>query len=169
MPAIPSPITDRRLAVGRLAIVVTVVAWVAYFVTWLFNDLLNSRFSSAVDRTESISYLLVVTLLTASALAYLLSRLGFFYRARQHHRVARSELDEFYSARTPTLTAIVPSYQEDARVIRNTLLSVALQEYPDKRVVLLIDDPPVPRNRRARDLLLAARAQKEKKKREKKG
>jgi len=157
-PAIPPPITDRRLAVGRLAIVVTVVAWVAYFVTWLFNDLLNSRFSSAVDRTESISYLLVVTLLTASALAYLLSRLGFFYRARQHHRVARSELDEFYSARTPTLTAIVPSYQEDARVIRNTLLSVALQEYPDKRVVLLIDDPPVPRNRRARDLLLAARA-----------
>lgn len=158
LPAIPPPISDRRLAMGRLAIVVTAVAWVTYFVTWLFDDLLNSRFSSAVDRTESISYLLVVTLLTASALAYLLSRLGFFYRARQHRRVARNQLDEFYSARTPTLTAIIPSYQEDARVIRNTLLSVALQEYPDKRVVLLIDDPPVPRNRRSRELLHAARA-----------
>jgi len=158
MPIVSPPVSDRRLAVGRLAIVVTLVAWVAYFLTWLFDDLLNSGLSSAVDRTESISYLLVVTLLTASALAYLLSRLGFFYRARQHHRAARRELDEFFSKRTPTLTAIVPSYQEDARVIRNTLLSVTLQEYPDKRVVLLIDDPPEPRNRHAQELLLAARA-----------
>ena len=34
-------------------------------------------------------------------------------------------------------------------MIRTTLLSAALQEYPDKRVVLLIDDPYVPKTRKA--------------------
>ena len=58
-----------------------------------------------------------------------------------HHRASRAILDQFFPTTTPTLTTIIPSYQEDARVIRNTLLSAALQEYPDKRVVLLIDDP----------------------------
>ena len=42
----------------------------------------------------------------------------------------------------PTLTAIIPSYKEERRVIRQTLLSAALQEFPNIRVVLLIDDPP---------------------------
>ena len=67
-------------------------------------------------------------------------------------------LDQFYDITAPTLTTIVPSYQEDAQVIRNTLLSAALQEYPSKRIVLLIDDPPTPRTEKARDQLRAARA-----------
>jgi cellulose synthase/poly-beta-1,6-N-acetylglucosamine synthase-like glycosyltransferase len=100
----------------------------------------------------------VVTVLTASALAYLLSRLGFCYRTRSHHRASRAALEHFFDSRAPALTAIVPSYQEEEHVISNTLLSAALQEYPDLRIVLLIDDPPVPKNRQARDQLVAARA-----------
>jgi len=42
------------------------------------------------------------------------------------------------------MTVLVPSYREDERVIRQTLLSAALQEYPHLRVVLLVDDPPHP-------------------------
>ena len=103
-------------------------------------------------------YLLIVTMLTVSALAYLLSRLGFFYRTRTHHRASRAILDRFFDTTTPALTTIIPSYQEDARVIRNTLLSAALQEYPGKRVVLLIDDPFVPKTEQARKQLEAARA-----------
>ena len=38
------------------------------------------------------------------------------------------------------------------------MLSAALQEYPDKRVVLLIDDPYVPETQQAREQLEAARA-----------
>lgn len=158
MPALPRPISDRQVGLARLAVVLTVLAWVAYTITWCFDDLLSRRHASAVGRTEAIAYLLVVTLLTASTLAYLLARLGFFYRVRAHHRTTRAALDEFFDGTTPTLTAIVPSYQEDARVIRNTLLSAALQEYPDKRIVLLIDDPQAPRARRARELLAAAQA-----------
>ena len=103
-------------------------------------------------------YLVIVTVLTASSLAYLLSRLGFFYRTRSHHRASRAVLERFYDIATPTLTTIIPSYQEEAPVIRNTLLSAALQEYPSKRIVLLVDDPPTPRTEQARELLRAARA-----------
>ncbi len=157
MPVVPRPVSDRRIAMTRLAIIVTVTAWIAYFVTWLLNDFLNAQFASTRSRAEAIIYLLIITMLTASALAYLLSRLGFCYRTRSHHRASRAVLDQFFDAKAPTLTAIVPSYQEEEHVIRNTLLSAALQEYPHKRIVLLIDDPPVPKNRRARDQLNAAR------------
>ena len=43
-------------------------------------------------------------------------------------------------------------------MIRTTLLSAALQEYPDKRVVLLIDDPYLPKTGKAREQLESARA-----------
>jgi cellulose synthase/poly-beta-1,6-N-acetylglucosamine synthase-like glycosyltransferase len=155
---VPKPASDSRIAAGRLAIVVTVAAWLAYLGAWLFDDFFRPGYDGAGARAEEIVYLLIVTLLTVSALAYLLSRLGFFYRTRTHHRATRATLDEFFDARQPTLTAIIPSYQEEERVIRTALLSAALQEYPGKRVVLLIDDPATPRTRAARDLLRSARA-----------
>ncbi|HET9075617.1 MAG TPA: glycosyltransferase family 2 protein [Acidimicrobiales bacterium] len=158
LPVLAPPISDRRIGMARLALIVTVLAWTGYLITWIFGDLLSGRQSSAVARTEAIVYLLIVTTLTASTVAYLLSRLGFFYRSRGHHRAARAVLEDFYSRTAPSLTVLVPSYQEDARVVRNTLLSAALQEYPETRIVLLIDDPPVPRSRRAYDLLAAAEA-----------
>ena len=39
---------------------------------------------------------------------------------------------------------MVPSYKEERRVVWETLLSAALQEYPNRWVVLLIDDPVMP-------------------------
>jgi cellulose synthase (UDP-forming) len=44
----------------------------------------------------------------------------------------------------PPIVVLVPSYREDLRTIRQTLLSAALQHYPNRRVVLLLDDPPHP-------------------------
>ena len=38
MPIVPGPVSDRRVAMARLAIIVTVTAWVAYLVTWFFED-----------------------------------------------------------------------------------------------------------------------------------
>src|SRR5262249_23122247 len=107
---------------------------------------------------DAVIYLTVVTLLTASALAYLVARLGFAHRARRHERVPRSTIDSFFSERTPDLTVIVPSYREDTSVIRQTLLSAALQEYPSMNVVLLIDDPPNPDDPHNLALLESARA-----------
>jgi cellulose synthase/poly-beta-1,6-N-acetylglucosamine synthase-like glycosyltransferase/chitodextrinase len=157
LPTVPKPVSERRVAMARLAIIVTVTAWIAYLVDWSFEDFFKPGYENAIARTEAVLYLLIVTMLTVSALAYLMSRLGFFYRTRTHHRAGRAVLDQFFDTTTPTLTTIIPSYQEDERVIRNTVLSAALQEYPDKRVVLLIDDPYVPKTQQARDQLAAAR------------
>ena len=155
---VPKPVSDTRVAMGRLAIIVTVCAWLGYTVMWFFSDFFHPGYEGAVARTEEVLYLVIVTLLTVSALAYLLSRLGFMYRTRTHHRATRASLDQYFDARQPTLTTIIPSYQEEERVIRTTLLSAALQEYPAKRVVLLIDDPYAPKTRKAREQLESARA-----------
>jgi cellulose synthase/poly-beta-1,6-N-acetylglucosamine synthase-like glycosyltransferase len=157
MPIVPRIAGDWAMVFGRAAVVVTVAAWVALVVTVL-NSQLSSGSSGHANLLETIVFLLAVSLLSASATAYLIGRLGFYYRARHHRRIPRAMIDEFFTERRPTLTALVPSYQEEPAVILMTLLSTALQEYPDMRVVLLIDDPPDPRHDEPRRLLDAAQA-----------
>jgi cellulose synthase/poly-beta-1,6-N-acetylglucosamine synthase-like glycosyltransferase len=158
MPAIPVPVTDRTIAIGRFAIVATVIAW-ATFVTVLFiEEFVQGRAFTRQFGVEAIVYVVLMTLLTASAVAYLTARLGFFYRARDHWRVPRADLERAFAEAAPSLTVLVPSYQEEGRVVRMTLLSAALQEYPGLRVVLLVDDAPDVRYTRPRALLAAARA-----------
>lgn len=156
MPAVPRVAGDWAMAFGRAAVVVTVAAWAV-----LVLSVLNGQIEGVAGRAslfETVGFLVAVSLLAASAIAYLFGRLGFYYRARQHRRVPRATIDEFFSRRRPKLTALVPSYQEEPGVILMTLLSTALQEYPDMRVVLLIDDPPNPRYAEQRRLLASAEA-----------
>jgi EAL domain-containing protein (putative c-di-GMP-specific phosphodiesterase class I)/cellulose synthase/poly-beta-1,6-N-acetylglucosamine synthase-like glycosyltransferase len=155
--ALPPYISESRVNVGRLVVVITIAAWLAYFGTWLVVEFISPQRASSRSRVEAIAYLLVVTLLTASAVAYLVCRLGFFYRSRDHQRVPKAAIDQFYARSNPSLTVIIPSYKEESRVVRNTLLSAALQEYRDLRVVLLIDDPPNPKSKRDRAILDEAR------------
>jgi EAL domain-containing protein (putative c-di-GMP-specific phosphodiesterase class I)/cellulose synthase/poly-beta-1,6-N-acetylglucosamine synthase-like glycosyltransferase len=157
-PLVAPPVSEGRIARGRLAIVLTITVWACYIVGTVIQQFVAGHASSARLGVEAIVYMIVVTGLAASATAYLITRIGFFYRSRAHHRAPRIALDNFLQGPTPLVTVLVPSYQEDERVIRTTLLSAALQEYPGLRVVLLIDDPQQPRTRAARDLLLAARA-----------
>ncbi|MEU4157554.1 EAL domain-containing protein [Actinoplanes sp. NPDC026670] len=157
-PLIPPPVSEGRIARGRLAIVLTIAVWACYIAYTVFEQFVVGKASSPKLVVEAIVYMLVVTALMGSAMAYLITRIGFFYRSRAHHRAPRIALDPFLAGPTPSVTVLVPSYQEDERVIRTTLLSAALQEYPGLRVTLLIDDPQQPKTRAARDLLLSARA-----------
>ncbi|HET6153074.1 MAG TPA: glycosyltransferase family 2 protein, partial [Marmoricola sp.] len=157
-PLVPPPVSEGRIARGRLAIVLTIAVWACYIVYTVIEQFIAGKANSARLAVEAIVYMIVVTGLAASATAYLITRIGFFYRSRAHHRAPRIALDNFLSGDTPTVTVLVPSYQEDERVIRTTLLSAALQEYSGLRVVLLIDDPQQPKTRAARDLLRGARA-----------
>ncbi|MEV6634798.1 EAL domain-containing protein [Actinoplanes sp. NPDC051470] len=157
-PLVPPPVTEGRIARGRLAIVLTITVWAAYIINTIIQQFIAGHASSARLVIEAIVYMVVVTGLAASATAYLITRIGFFYRSRSHHRAPRIVLDNFLAGETPSMTVLVPSYQEDERVIRTTLLTAALQEYPGLRVTLLIDDPHEPKTRNARDLLVAARA-----------
>jgi cellulose synthase/poly-beta-1,6-N-acetylglucosamine synthase-like glycosyltransferase len=58
----------------------------------------------------------------------------------------------------PAVSILVPAYKEDPQVVRRTLLSAALQDYPNRRLVLLIDDPAHPTHPADIELLSAVRS-----------
>lgn len=158
LPIVPPPVSDRRIRMGRVAIVLTVSAWIAYVCFTIFQQFIEGRADSARLVIEAIVYMFVVTALTASAMAYLITRIGFFYRSRVHRRAPRAAIDDFFEQAIPSVTVLVPSYQEDERVVRTTLLSAALQEHPYLRIVLLVDDPPEPTTAHASEILEQSRS-----------
>lgn len=140
----PKP-SATKILVGRLAIVVTVVCWAVYAVNTVLTRLINQDVTTVRMVVETLTYLLVVTFLSFSAVMYLVSRQGALTRFRSHERAPRAILDaHFAHAQDRTITVLVPSYVEEIRVVEKTLWSAALQEFPNLRVVLLIDDPPSP-------------------------
>src|SRR5262245_48550591 len=91
-------------------------------------------------------FMLIVALLLWGNLVYQLTRLAYFLRRLNHRPAPASLLEEFSDGAVPPLTILVPSYKEEPQVVQRTLFSAALQDYPNRRVVLLIDDPPHPGN-----------------------
>lgn len=131
--------TSRKIAMSRLAIVLTVFYWVMYVVSVVVRQFIEGP-KSYQFTLEAYGYLLVVTFLTASALIYLITRQGAFLRFERHVRVSRAILENYFLTNQPTITVLVPSHDEESEVIKKTLLSAALQEYPNIRIVLLVDD-----------------------------
>lgn len=117
-------------------------ALVGFTLTVVGPEVLGDGSSSWRTRLEAIGYFVLITLLTLSSSAYLIARQGYMRRTRSHRRIPRAELDESIEENAPSVTVLIPSYREDPRTNLLTVMSAALQEYPDLRVVLLIDDPP---------------------------
>lgn len=145
LPTIHEQPSTRKMASSRLAIVLTITLWVVYVISTIIRQFFDGP-QSFQFTMQAIGYLIVVTFLTFSALMYLVARQGAFQRFEKHVRVPRAKLDRHFSKNQPSITVLVPSYSEEVSVVRKTLLSAALQEYPDMRVVLLLDDNPYPRN-----------------------
>lgn len=99
----------------------------------------------------------LVAFMVYGGLVYQFTRLGYVLRRMRLQPVAANDLDSLFADETPTLTILVPSFKEERRVILQTLMSAALQEYPQRRVVLLIDNPPRPDNAADAHLLAEAR------------
>ncbi len=103
------------------------------------------RAGYVVPIAEQICFILIVYFIIYGNLVYHFSRLGHWKRQAEHRAASRAEIEAIYDReRPPALAVLVPSYKEEERVVRQTLLSAALMEYPERRVVLLIDDPPNP-------------------------
>jgi cellulose synthase (UDP-forming) len=84
-------------------------------------------------------------LLVAGNLAYQCSEYGYIRRTarlRTHAPFMPSDSPLYAASGRRKLLTLVPSYKEQPQVVRQTLISAALAEYPGRRVVLLIDDPP---------------------------
>ena len=135
--------STRKIASSRLAIIATIVLWAVYVIYTIIRQIIDGVHGFQFIM-QAIGYVAVVTLLTFSALMYLIARQGALQRFSKHVRVPRAKLDAHFAKRQPSITVLVPSYNEEPGVIRKTLLSAALQEYPAMRVVLLLDNKPNP-------------------------
>ena len=138
MHAVPS---RRAMSGARFALFLTVAAWVAYFGEQVRRYVDHPFGVRGTDRGRRLPPARDAadarrpspTCSRGSATCSASARTG---------GCPRAVIDAAFDESNPTLTAIVPSYKEERRVIRQTLLSAALQEFPNLRVVLLIDDPP---------------------------
>lgn len=140
----PRP-SATKILLGRAAVLIVIFSWTMYVITTVVREFIENTNPTLRIVLETSLYLLVVTALAFSALVYIITRQGALYRFRDHTRVPRAVLDRhFDDDYEHGITVLVPSYVEDLRVISTTLWSAALQEFPQKRVVLLIDDPPQP-------------------------
>lgn len=151
-----------EVVVSSLLFVITMAAFVLFFVENYFNSLnILSRFLPGTG-TERVVYNLVFAVFMFGSFAYQASRLSFFCNLRKRARVAQENLDRFVQrdpSTAPTVGILVPSYREEPHVIWQTLMSAALTDYPRRRIVLLLDNPPNPSDRAERDVLLTSRAQ----------
>jgi cellulose synthase/poly-beta-1,6-N-acetylglucosamine synthase-like glycosyltransferase len=77
-------------------------------------------------------------------LAYFVSRIGCLMRQSEQPHELTEGLLSIYDKDPPSVAVLVPSYKEEERVVSRALLSASLSEYPNKRIVLLIDDAPDP-------------------------
>jgi cellulose synthase (UDP-forming) len=112
------------------------------------NDVLHVVRAGAgvpVNGLQAVIFMFVVGALVYSTLVYLAARCAWI--RREHGRIDHplEALEPLYyaaRARVPRVCVLVPSYKEEPGVLRRTILSAALSEYPARRITVLIDDPP---------------------------
>ncbi len=146
----------KELVISCAAISITLFAIIAFIEE---SAGLISIFAQ-IERASAAEITVVRSLLgffMLSGLFYQLNRLGYLKRVSTHHEAPESELEIIYNGHAPSLVILVPSYREEPHVVRQTLLAAALQQSPNRRIVLLIDDPPTPGDTEAAVKLAAVR------------
>src|ERR671925_2109182 len=108
-----------KIAYSRLAVVLTIVLWIMYLISTIIRQFFEGPKTFSFTM-QAIGYLIIVTLLTFSALMYLVARQGALQRFSKHVRVPRAELDRHFSEHQPSITVLVPSYSEEPEVVRKT-------------------------------------------------
>jgi len=93
-------------------------------------------------RIETAAFVSILLCLLCGSLVFQVTRLLYWQRLRHHEPPGRRELLAVYERTVPTVCVLIPSYREELRVLRQTVVSAALAEYPRRRIVVLLDDPP---------------------------
>jgi cellulose synthase (UDP-forming) len=146
----------REAMLTRVAIAWTVLAATLLSVS-LGSDLVRGLRAGELQRSAELAvFLLIVLFLIFGGLVYQVARYGHFRRKMVHRPADLEDLEDF-AGPSPRLAILVPSYKEDLALVRQTLLSAALQDHAGRHVVLLIDDPPTPGSDEDREALGAAR------------
>ena len=124
------------------AVAITLGAWsvAVLHVLSVINITLEQQH---VVSAAALAYMVLISVLVAGSLTYLSARYGHARRISTRQPASNAEIDAFRMTVVPSITILIPSYKEDPALVWKTLLSAALQDYPRRSIVLLIDDPPV--------------------------
>ncbi len=76
------------------------------------------------------------------SIAYLVNRFGGALRSARFVPAPTEQLDRLVRQDAPAVTVLIPTYREERRVLLLTILSAALARYTQRRIVVLVDDPP---------------------------
>ncbi len=136
----------RDICATYLTLTLTVVALVLAFrqlSASLVGEMAAHQWTIAIGQ---LAFMLVVALLIWGNFVYQLTRVGHLYRSAVHKPTSREDLERAYDGYARPLAILVPSYKEEIGVVLCALVSAALQEYPSRRVALLIDDPIHPQH-----------------------
>jgi cellulose synthase (UDP-forming) len=91
LPPVAAPVSDTLITLGRLGIVLTLIAWGAYILVTVLSQFVNRGFQGMRFTSETVSYVVIMSFLTFSSLMYLIARQGSLYRTRAHRRAARAD------------------------------------------------------------------------------
>jgi cellulose synthase (UDP-forming) len=152
------PNIAREIGLTVAALAVTALATALFVATALDGFLVAAESGRTRFATELALFVLLAGALVYGNLCYQIARLGYLRRLRGHSATPERDLDDIYDGHAPAVQILVPAYQEERRIVRQTLLSAALQPYPARRLTLLIDDRPMPRTAQDMALLNGARS-----------
>jgi cellulose synthase (UDP-forming) len=136
-----------EIPLGQIALAITVLSIAAFVAEGVIRVAESYRAADWAEVAEVLTGRSLAGFYLFGALVYQLLRLGYLRRFAAQQPAPAVELERVYDEEQPPRIAIlVPSYKEELRVVRETLLAAALQQSPNRRIVLLIDDPPAPRD-----------------------
>lgn len=132
-------LTGRRSAREDLALVVTaLVTTVIMIAGFVYYDFFVRRMSGF----NVYAYYGLILSLSYCSFSYQLNRFGAARRKIAEENAAAADTDYLFNADAPSVTILVPTYREERRVVIETILSAALAEYSNRKIVVLVDDPP---------------------------
>jgi len=130
----------RERKITQFCLAVTASLYAAFLIEFFWRLSLPSFPASLA---ESAFFLTLVMCLLWGSVLYQIARYGYFVRAAAHKPPSRRELEQFYDGHTPpAVTILIPSFKEEIYVLRQTILSAALLDYPRRRIAVLIDNQP---------------------------
>ncbi|WFU19000.1 glycosyltransferase family 2 protein [Bradyrhizobium sp. CB3481] len=126
----------------RVAAATSIVALVLGFTDVFSSIELGSGGRSVLKITLAISFSIALLSLFYGNVVYQLTRIGQLKRhsGDSEDNSDRRSFEEIVCS--PTVSILVPSYKEQVPVVMQTVISAALSEYPNRRITLLLDDPP---------------------------
>jgi cellulose synthase/poly-beta-1,6-N-acetylglucosamine synthase-like glycosyltransferase len=138
--------TEIRITLGLLALTLIAGAFLCAELADILGHLLQA--GQGWGAAGQAVFIAAVGSFVYGGIVYQLTRLGFLRRSRAHRRATQAQLAPLRAdtLHVPSIAILIPAFKEEDSVVRQALLSAALQDFPNRRVVLLIDDPPQPRD-----------------------